>query len=204
MVFQGKMNRKAYRAVLWVIIVLVIISFLMTIVVPLVAAPPPTDAPTAAVPPPIEAGLFDALAAWLMQPLVSGVLIAAGISGLGLEIFALNWGLPGTAGVISLTLFFIGSFLAGIANLWAIALFVLGMALILSELLVSPGRLAAGIGGALLLAAAVVLASPSAILAAVYLAAGSVTAVLVLLCAFKVIDLEAIWGRIRHGKSSSV
>ena len=100
MVFQGRMNRKIYRIVLWVIIILVIISFLMTIVIPLVAATLPLDAsPAAAAPSPVEKSLFKALADWLVQPLVSGFLIAVGISGLALELFAMNWGRPGNSRV---------------------------------------------------------------------------------------------------------
>jgi membrane-bound serine protease (ClpP class) len=201
MVFQGRMNRKIYRIVLWVIIILVIISFLMTIVVPLVAATLPSDAsPAAATPSPVEKGLFKALTDWLVQPLVSGFLIAVGMSGLAMELFALTWGRPGTVGFISLALFFSGSYLSGIAGVWAVALFVLGIVLIVSEVLVFPGRLAAGLGGAVLLIAAVILASPSTALAAVYLVVGFLTTVVVLLCDFRVIDLKAIWKRIRHGR----
>lgn len=69
------------------------------------------------------------------------------ISGLGfvLELYTPGFGIPGFIGLLALFLFFFGHFIAGLAGLETVVLFVLGVLLIIAELFV-PGGIIGAIG----------------------------------------------------------
>jgi membrane-bound serine protease (ClpP class) len=74
-----------------------------------------------------------------------------GIIGAYVEIKTPGFGLPGIFSTVCFTLFFAGSYLAGLAGWEVIAVFLLGFALIISELFVHPGTILPGILGVVLL-----------------------------------------------------
>ncbi|MDH7479411.1 MAG: hypothetical protein QHH02_05325 [Syntrophomonadaceae bacterium] len=157
MTLQRRMNKKIYRAIWWVIVVLVVLSFMLSIVVPLWAAP---AAPSGDLPPSLFSAV-GALARWSTDPLLGTLLLAIGLAGLGRELFAMDWGLAGNLGALSLSAFFGGSYLAGVAGWATILLFLAGLALLLLEIRVFPGLCIPGLAGLSGLAAAVLLASSS-------------------------------------------
>jgi membrane-bound serine protease (ClpP class) len=90
---------------------------------------------------------------FLNNPIISSILIMIGFFGLFAEIKSPGWGVPGTAGVLALTLFFGSSYILQLASIVEILMFIVGLSLILLEVFVIPGFGIAGIGGILLIIA---------------------------------------------------
>ncbi len=89
----------------------------------------------------------ESLVAWLGSPAVAGILMIGGIIGLITEIRTPGLGLPGAVAVICFGLLFGGKYLTGLAQWWEIALFILGVGLLILEVFVIPGFGVAGISG---------------------------------------------------------
>jgi len=87
---------------------------------------------------------------FLNNPIISSILIMIGFFGLLAEIKSPGWGLPGTAGLIALALFFGSAYILQLASIIEILLFVIGLGLILLEVFVIPGFGVAGISGIIL------------------------------------------------------
>ena len=90
---------------------------------------------------------------FLNNPIMSSILIMIGIFGLIAEVKSPGWGLPGTAGLIALALFFGSSYILQLASIIEILMFVVGLGLILLEVFVIPGFGVAGISGIILVIA---------------------------------------------------
>ncbi|MGH7515159.1 MAG: NfeD family protein [Gemmatimonadales bacterium] len=109
---------------------------------------------------------LDPVIRFLANPLVSPLLLSLGVLGLVLEIKTGAFGLGGLVSLVSLGLFFVSSFLVGLAGWEEIILLGIGLVAISIEVFILPGFGAAGILGIVALAAAIVLAmigsSPSA------------------------------------------
>ncbi len=87
---------------------------------------------------------------FLNNPVVSSILIMIGFFGLIAEIKSPGWGVPGTAGLIALTLFFGSSYILELASILEILMFIGGVVLIILEIFVIPGFGIAGISGIIL------------------------------------------------------
>ena len=90
----------------------------------------------------------DKILSFFLHPAVSGILIALGFLGLLAEIKSPGWGIPGTAGILFLSIYFISRIMVGFSGWEAPALFALGILLLLLEFFVIPGFGIAGIAGA--------------------------------------------------------
>lgn len=88
---------------------------------------------------------------FLNNPIISSILIMIGFFGLMAEVKTPGWGLPGTAGLIALTLFFGSSYILQLASLVEILMFIGGVILLLTEIFVIPGFGIAGISGIVLI-----------------------------------------------------
>jgi membrane-bound serine protease (ClpP class) len=95
---------------------------------------------------------------FLNNGIVSSILIMIGIFGLIAEVKSPGWGLPGTAGIIALSLFFGSSYILQLASIIEILMFVVGLGLLLLEIFVIPGFGVAGISGIILVIASLFLA----------------------------------------------
>ena len=95
---------------------------------------------------------------FINNPIISSLLIMIGLLGLFAEIKTPGWGLPGTAGIIALALFFGSSYILELASLLEIILFVSGLILLAMEIFVIPGFGFAGIGGIVLIIVSLFLA----------------------------------------------
>lgn len=95
---------------------------------------------------------------FLNNPIMSSILIMIGIFGLIAEVKSPGWGVPGTAGLIALALFFGSSYILQLASIIEILMFVVGLGLILVEVFVIPGFGVAGISGIILIIASLFLA----------------------------------------------
>lgn len=94
---------------------------------------------------------------FLNNPIVSSILIMIGFFGLLAEIKTPGWGVPGTAGLIALALFFGSSYILQLASVVEILMFVAGVILILLEIFVIPGFGLPGITGIILIFASIFL-----------------------------------------------
>ena len=94
------------------------------------------------------------LARYVADPTLATIFLLLGLLGIYVEIKTPGFGLPGILGGLSLALFFWGHHIAGLAGFEEIALFVLGAALLIAELLFFPtaGFLAIAGGGLMLFA----------------------------------------------------
>lgn len=101
----------------------------------------------AAEPTVLEDTWSEALVEFLTSPAVAGILFFVGALGIYMEFNAPGHILPGVVGVICLAIFFGSKYLIGMAQWWEIALFVVGVALIVVEVFIVPGFGVAGIAG---------------------------------------------------------
>ena len=92
----------------------------------------------------------EAVVRFLNNAVVTSILIMIGFFGLLAEIKSPGWGVPGTAGLIALTIFFGSSYILQLASVIEILMFIVGIALILLEIFVIPGFGIAGISGIIL------------------------------------------------------
>jgi len=94
---------------------------------------------------------------FLNNGIISSILIMVGIFGLMAEIKSPGWGLPGTAAIVALALFFGSSYILQLASIIEILMFVVGLGLLLVEIFVIPGFGVAGISGIILIIASIFL-----------------------------------------------
>jgi len=99
---------------------------------------------------------------FVTNPVVSSLLLSIGFLGLIIEFWTLGWGIAGSIGIISLSLFFGGHIIVGLAGFETIILFVIGLLLLLAEIFFIPGFVLAGISGI------------AAILASIFLTFGNI------------------------------
>ena len=76
---------------------------------------------------------FEQIAFWITK--LAPLLLLGGIVGAYIEFKIPGFGLPGTISIICFTLFFLGHYLAGLAGWETVALFVLGLVLVIIEVL---------------------------------------------------------------------
>ncbi|MCL6494553.1 MAG: ATP-dependent Clp protease proteolytic subunit [Ignavibacterium sp.] len=94
---------------------------------------------------------------FLSNPIIASILIMIGFFGLLTEIKTPGWGLPGTAGLIALALFFGSSYILQLASIVEILMFITGIILIAVEIFVIPGFGLPGIAGIILVFASIFL-----------------------------------------------
>lgn len=88
---------------------------------------------------------------WLTNPAVAAVLLSLALLGVYVELNTPGLGLAGGVALAALAILFGSKFLIGMANWWEIAVFVIGIALLMVEIFVIPGFGVAGISGILLM-----------------------------------------------------
>ncbi len=94
---------------------------------------------------------------FINNPIISSLLIMIGMVGLFAEVKSPGWGVPGTAAVIALAIFFGAGYMLELASVLDIILFVVGVTLLLVEIFVVPGFGLFGISGILLIVASLFL-----------------------------------------------
>lgn len=98
----------------------------------------------------IEGNWAENVLRFLNNPIISSLLIMIGLVGMFTEIKTPGWGLPGTAAVIALTLFFGANYILELASIIEILLFAIGVVLLILEIFVIPGFGVPGILGIIL------------------------------------------------------
>ncbi len=90
---------------------------------------------------------------FINNPVITSILMMVIMVGMFMEIKTPGWGVPGTASLIALALFFGSGYILELASIMDILLFVVGVILILVEIFVIPGFGIFGIAGIILMVA---------------------------------------------------
>ena len=109
----------------------------------------------------VQSSTAERVARWLTNDAVSQVLLTIGLVGLAVEALTPGFGVPGAIGLTSMGLFFGGRLLGGLAGWEAVAVFLVGFALLLIELFLIPGFGVTGILGIVGVFASLVLSYPT-------------------------------------------
>ena len=96
------------------------------------------------------------VATWLNA--ISPILMIIGVIGFYIEFKTPGFGLPGIVSIIAFSLYFFGGYIAGLSGAEWIVVFVVGLALVISELLIHPGTILPGLLGAALMFLALIMA----------------------------------------------
>jgi len=99
----------------------------------------------------------DKIIAFLISPVVSGLLIMVIIGGIYFELQTPGVGFPLGAAILAALLYFAPLYLEGLADHWEIIIFILGVILIALEIFVIPGFGVAGVSGIILVVAGLTL-----------------------------------------------
>lgn len=99
---------------------------------------------------------FETLAFWITE--ISPLLLIGGMVGAYIEMKAPGFGIPGICSIICFALFFGGHYVAGLAGMEAVICFVIGLALVLIEVFLTPGTMIPGLIGTLMMLGSIVFA----------------------------------------------
>ncbi|MDQ0883113.1 membrane-bound serine protease (ClpP class) [Peribacillus sp. V2I11] len=87
----------------------------------------------------IEESFPEKLARFLTNPIVVPILLTIAGIGIVMELFSPGFGIPGVIGITSLFLFFYGHLVAGITGYESLAMFIIGVILVLVEFFIPGG-----------------------------------------------------------------
>jgi membrane-bound serine protease (ClpP class) len=93
---------------------------------------------------------MDKVIGFLINPIVSGILIMVIVGGIYFELQTPGIGFPSIAAILAALMYFAPLYLEGLANHWEILIFVVGIILIVVEIFAIPGFGVAGISGIVL------------------------------------------------------
>lgn len=89
---------------------------------------------------------------------IGPLLLIIGMVGLYVEFKTPGFGVPGIVGIAAFALYFFGGYVAGLSGAGWVVVFVVGLILVGLELFAFPGTFIAGVSGAVLMLAAIVMA----------------------------------------------
>ncbi len=144
----------------------------------------------------VEQTAKEKMVQFLTSPFVSPVLLTLGIAGIIIELLTVGFGVFGTIGVFSFSLFFAGNLMSGYAGWGAVILFLVGMVLVCLEIFVVPGVGITGLAGILSIVASIVFASPSLEQAAISLLVALIASMILIFLSFKYSKTRGIWNRL--------
>lgn len=98
-----------------------------------------------------EQAPLDNVISFLLNPVLSGILLMIIIGGIYFELQTPGVGFPGAASLTAAILYFAPLYLDGLAANWEIAMFVVGIVLVILEVFVIPGFGLAGIAGIMMI-----------------------------------------------------
>ncbi|MCA0754593.1 nodulation protein NfeD [Paenibacillus sp. N4] len=136
----------------------------------------------------------EAVARWLVNPVVATVLMILGIAGVAIELLVPGFGAPGIVGILSFGLYFFGHYVAGFAGMESIVLFILGLALLIIEVFV-PSFGILGILGSIALIAGIVIAAPDPMTAFISIVIAFTAAVIIVAVIAAKYKNRGIWNK---------
>lgn len=105
----------------------------------------------------VDSNWAEGVVRFLNNPVITSLLIMIGIIGLFAEVKSPGWGVPGTASLIALALFFGSSYILDLASIFEIIVFVIGVGFLIAEVFFLPGFGIFGILGIILIIASLFL-----------------------------------------------
>lgn len=142
---------------------------------------------------------------FLNNPVITSILMMIALVGLFTEIKTPGWGLPGSAAVVSLALFFGAGYILELASIIEIIIFILGVVLLLIEIFVVPGFGIFGAAGIILMIGSLFLGLISDFplvdwgmlqMATVQLASAFVLSIIVIYFLIKFLPKSKIWNNL--------
>ena len=94
-----------------------------------------------------EPTAYDEIKGFLLNPIFQALLIMLIIGGIYFEMQSPGMGFPSVVSLVSAVLYFAPLYIDGLAEYWEIAVFVVGLVLVVFEIFVTPGFGFVGIGG---------------------------------------------------------
>lgn len=101
---------------------------------------------------------LDKIIGFLLNPIVSGILIMVLVGGIYFELQSPGIGFPIAASILAAVLYFAPLYLEGLAQNWEIVVFIVGLILVAVEIFAIPGFGVAGVSGILLVITGLTLA----------------------------------------------
>jgi len=98
-----------------------------------------------------EQGAMDNIISFLLNPVLSGILLMIIIGGIYFELQTPGLGFPSAASLIAAVLYFAPLYLEGLAANWEIVMFIVGIILVILEIFVIPGFGLAGVTGIMMI-----------------------------------------------------
>ena len=86
------------------------------------------------------------------------MLLIIGMVGIYIEMKTPGFGLAGIIGIAAILIYFVGGYVAGLSGAEWVVVFIVGVALVATELFVYPGTIILGISGAVLMLVAIIMA----------------------------------------------
>jgi len=142
---------------------------------------------------------------FLNNPVITSILMMIALVGLFTEIKTPGWGLPGTAAIVALALFFGAGYILELASVIEIIVFIIGVVLLLIEIFVIPGFGIFGAIGIILMIGSLFLGLISDFplvdwdmiqMATIQLAGAFVLAIIVIYLLLKFLPKSKIWNNL--------
>jgi membrane-bound serine protease (ClpP class) len=143
----------------------------------------------------IEIAPLEQFAQVLTSSYIAPFLLMIGLAGIVIELMTAGFGIAGIVGILSLSLYFGGHFIAGFTGLESILLFILGLILLSVEAFI-PGFGLAGLAGILCMAASFILVAPSWQAGLQSLVIALVGTIILVLISLKFLTKRKFWEKI--------
>lgn len=141
-----------------------------------------------------EASFADRLSDFLTHPVTATVLLLIGIVGITLELLFFSTGLLALGGVVGFALYFLGYYLSGYASFGDLAIFGIGILLLILELVI-PSFGILSVLGAISLFGGVLMASSDPKQAGLSLGIAFLTAIPIIAIVIKYFKHRGVWNR---------
>lgn len=141
-----------------------------------------------------ESPFWDGISAFLTHPVTATVLLLIGIVGITLELLFFSTGLLALGGILGFGLYFLGYYLTGFVGFGDLAVFGIGIVLLILELII-PSFGILSVLGAICLFGGVMMASSDPKEAAFSLGIAFLIAIPVIVAAIKYFKHRGVWNR---------
>jgi membrane-bound ClpP family serine protease len=138
--------------------------------------------------------MWETLSTFLTHPVTATVLLLVGIVGIALELLFFSGGLLALGGILGFGLYFLGYYLAGFASFGDLAVFGIGIVLLILEMII-PSFGILSVLGAICLFGGVMLASSDPKQASISLGIAFLLAIVIVAISFKYLHHRGTWNR---------
>jgi membrane-bound ClpP family serine protease len=138
--------------------------------------------------------MWETLSAFLTHPVTATILLLVGIVGIAMELLFFSGGLLALGGILGFGLYFLGYYLAGFASFGDLAIFGIGIVLLILEMVI-PSFGILSVLGAICLFGGVMLASSDPQQASISLGIAFFLAIVIVAISFKYLQHRGTWSR---------